>query len=629
MDHGKTTFIKALTGIDADRLAEEKKRGITIELGFAWLDLPDGGKAGIIDVPGHERFVRNMLAGAGGIDLALLIVAADEGVMPQTREHLDILKLLGIPKGLIVLTKKDLVDPDWLELVGEDVRSLCQDTFLEEAPIFPVSSMTGEGVEAVRQEIFSQIGSLPGRQTEVPYRQAIDRVFTMGGFGTVVTGTSLEGSVKTGDQLMLYPQEEPVRVRSLQVHSTDVDQAEAGQRTAVNLAQIAKTEVSRGQVLATPGSLDVSHLLDVNLTVLSDSDYPIKNHSRVHLHLGASETLARVRLLDCESLSPGESGYARFLTDDPVAVKFGDHFVMRFFSPTVTVGGGRILDPCPQTVKIRDVDWKARLDRLDKGTDQERLILAVESASPAFGTLDFACRRAGLTQRSEPERKKQIQELLDSGEILSLSNDRAISRSFLSSMGQRTVHLLEDFHKTQPLKLGLKREELRTRLLPEAALDISDALIRLLIQEGLIQEQMGLIALPDHEVKWTPEQESVRQSLLEQYQKGGYAPPETDTVLAMFPKKQNPEAILSALIFSGDLVRLDSSLCIARTFYQEAWSFVRQQIQETGSMKLADFRDRIGSSRKYAVAILDSFDRNKWTVLEGESRVFLNPPKAE
>ena len=287
VDHGKSCLIKALTGIDPDRLKEEKKRGITIELGFAWLDLPDGGKAGIVDVPGHERFVHNMLAGAGGVDLALLIVAADEGVMPQTREHLDILQLLEVKQGILVVTKKDLVDPDWLELAEEDIREEVKGTFLEKAPLFAVSSYTGEGIDELRQEIFHQIEGLSGKDDEAPMRQAIDRVFTMGGFGTVVTGTMLEGQVHVGNTLTLYPENEDVRVRSIQVHGEDKEAAYAGQRAAINLAQVSRQDVERGNVLAAPGSMDVSSLLDVRIDMLKDSPYELKNKSRVHFHHGA------------------------------------------------------------------------------------------------------------------------------------------------------------------------------------------------------------------------------------------------------------------------------------------------------------------------------------------------------
>ena len=340
VDHGKTALIKALTGIETDRIKEEKKRGITIELGFAYLDLPDGEKAGIIDVPGHEKFVKNMLAGAGGIDLALLVIAADEGFMPQTREHLGILSLLNIPEGIIVITKKDMVDEDWLEIVCDDIRNEVKGTFLENAQMIPVSSYTGEGIEELKQAIFQLIDQKTQiKNLDVPFRIPIDRIFSVEGFGTVITGTLIEGKMKVGDPVTIYPSRIESRIRNLQVHSHDVEEAYAGQRVAVNLAGLKKSDLNKGDVVAVPDSMHTTMMIDIKLTILKDCEREILNATRLHLYHGARDVLCKVVLLDRDSISAGESCYAQLRLEEEIAVKTGDRFVLRFYSPLETIGG--------------------------------------------------------------------------------------------------------------------------------------------------------------------------------------------------------------------------------------------------------------------------------------------------
>ncbi len=373
VDHGKTCLIRALTGIETDRLREEKKRGITIELGFAYLDLPDGGRAGIIDVPGHEKFVRNMLAGAGGIDLALLIVAADEGVMPQTVEHLGILSLLEIKHGILVMTKIDTVDDDWRQLVAEDIRSQAQGTFLEQAPLIEVSSYTGEGIEQLRQEIFCQLAQLKGKRGDIPFRIPVDRVFSMEGFGTVITGTMIEGKLKEGDEVTLYPGEKPGKVRNIQVHSQSVDTAYAGQRVAVNFSNLKKSDIQRGDVVAPPGTMHPTMMADVRLNILKEAKRAVKNTSRLHFYHGSREILCKAVLLEGDVLEPGQSGYAQLRLEETAALKAGDHFVVRFYSPLETVGGGVIVDPSPFKRKRGDQNALEELKILEKGSLQDKI----------------------------------------------------------------------------------------------------------------------------------------------------------------------------------------------------------------------------------------------------------------
>lgn len=623
VDHGKTSLIKALTGRQTDRLQEEQKRGITIDLGFAWLDLPDGGKAGIVDVPGHERFVHNMLAGAGGIDLALLVVAADEGVMPQTAEHLAILDLLDIKQGLIVMTKIDLVDPDWLDLAEETVREAVAGTIFDQAPLFRASAYTGEGIGDIREALFQLVADLPEKNPELAFREPIDRVFSVEGFGTVITGTIFEGRVKPGDRLMVYPQGQEVRVRSVQVHEKDVAEAFAGQRTAVNLAQISRDQLARGQVLASPHSLEVSQILDVEIRVPANSPFAIKDRSRLHFHYGAAEVLCQVRLLGAESLEAGERGLARLNFQDDVCLKYRDPFVLRFFSPVVTVGGGHVLDPCPRTFRIKEEAWQARLQELQQADEPSRLLLALDSGSPHFDPLTKALNRTGLDQ-VEPARLEQIcQELVAKELAFPLTGQIYLSTAFLHKLGRSCQHILEAFHQAQPLKGGMRREALRTTLLPDVKLDYTDKILDYLLSQKLIKEEAGLLALPDFNFSLTPQQEKIQEQMLAQYLAAGFSPPENADLLAPFSKQARAEDLLSNLIDRGDLVRLDDKLNLHPQYLEEAKAYVVAHIQEQGSLKLADFRDHINSSRKYAVAILDYFDRIKLTRMKGEVRILL------
>lgn len=623
VDHGKSSLIKALTGVNPDRLKEEQKRGITIELGFTYLDLPDGSRAGIIDVPGHERFVHNMLAGAGGIDLALLVIAADEGVMPQTEEHLEILRLLDIKHGIVVLTKTDLVDEEWLELVEETVRESVAGTFFEQSPIYKVSAYKGEGIDELRQAIGRAVADLPEKDPNLPFREPIDRVFSVGGFGTVVTGTVFEGQVAPGDKLMVYPQQMDVRVRNVQVHDQDQERAFAGQRTAINLAQVSKEDIERGQVLAAAGSLDLSNILDVSLRLAAKSPYSIKNRSRVHFHYGAAEQVCQVRLLDREELMPGESTVARLNFQEDVVLKYGDPFVLRFFSPTVTIGGGHVIDPCPRTRKVKNASWHEHLSAMQTARAEERLLAAIDSASPFFSDVNQAMRRSGLTAQAPEIGKAALTNLAEQAKIYQLTNQVYISALFLDNMAGAAERILKDFHKANPLKSGLRRESLRTSLLPEVKLEYTDKILNLLVSQGLLKEQNGLLSLADFSLDLSSEQMALEEKILDFYLQSGFAPPEVEEVRAKFSNRQDIPALLSHLLDEGRLIRLDDKLNLHPQYLEQARTFVIQTIEEEGELKLADFRDYIDSSRKYALAILDYFDSCKLTRMQGDVRKLL------
>ena len=621
VDHGKTCLIRALTGIETDRLREEKKRGITIELGFAYLDLPDGGRAGIIDVPGHEKFVRNMLAGAGGIDLALLIVAADEGVMPQTVEHLGILSLLEIQHGIIVLTKIDTVDEEWRELVAEDIRQRVQGTFLQDAPLIPVSSCTGEGIEELRQEIFRQIEKLGGKKLDTPFRIPVDRVFSMEGFGTVITGTMIEGKLQEGAEVMLYPGEKLGKVRNIQVHSRSVDTAYAGQRVAVNFSNLKKTDIQRGDVVAPPGSMHTTMMVDVRLNMLKEADRSIKNTSRLHFYHGSREVLCKAVLLEQEALEPGQSGYAQLRLEETVALKAGDHFVVRFYSPLETVGGGVVLDPSPQKHKRGDAAVLESLAILEKGTLKDKIEQGVKEGSPAYRPLDFVAVQFGA---SKEEAEQLAGQLESEGKLVKITAGLYLHQSFLERQGKRLSEILRQYHTANPLKEGMKREELRSRFLPQQEQAVADGLLDYYARVERIKFTNGMASLFKFKVKVDEEAARMTEAMETIYRQAGYAPPTTDEVLGQMGKDQKKaQQVHAALVGSGTLVRMDAQMCFHREAYDEAVRQIVEQCRAQGQITLAEVRDLLGTSRKYAMAILDTLDREKVTKKVGDVRVLV------
>ena len=600
---------------------EEKKRGITIELGFAYLDLPDGGRAGIIDVPGHEKFVRNMLAGAGGIDLALLIVAADEGVMPQTVEHLGILSLLEIQHGIIVLTKIDTVDEEWRELVAEDIRQQVQGTFLQDAPLIPVSSYTGEGIEELRQEIFRQIEKLGGKKLDTPFRIPVDRVFSMEGFGTVITGTMIEGKLQEGAEVMLYPGEKLGKVRNIQVHSRSVDTAYAGQRVAVNFSNLKKTEIQRGDVVAPPGSMHTTMMVDVRLNMLKEADRSIKNTSRLHFYHGSREVLCKAVLLEQEALEPGQSGYAQLRLEETVALKAGDHFVVRFYSPLETVGGGVVLDPSPQKHKRGDAAVLESLAILEKGTLKDKIEQGVKEGSPAYRPLDFVAVQFGA---SKEEAEQLAGQLESEGKLVKITAGLYLHQSFLERQGKRLSEILRQYHTANPLKEGMKREELRSRFLPQQEQAVADGLLDYYARVERIKFTNGMASLFKFKVKVDEEAARMTEAMETIYRQAGYAPPTTDEVLGQMGKDQKKaQQVHAALVGSGTLVRMDAQMCFHREAYDEAVRQIVEQCRAQGQITLAEVRDLLGTSRKYAMAILDTLDREKVTKKVGDVRVLV------
>lgn len=615
VDHGKTALIKALTGIETDRIKEEKKRGITIELGFAYLDLPDGEKAGIIDVPGHEKFVKNMLAGAGGIDLALLVVAADEGFMPQTREHLGILSLLNISEGIIVITKKDMVDDDWLEVVCEDVRSEIKGTFLENAQIIPVSSYTGEGIEQLKTAIFELIDqNTQIKNLDIPFRIPVDRIFSVEGFGTVITGTLIEGRMKVGDPVTIYPSRIESRVRNLQVHSHDVTEAYAGQRVAVNLAGLKKTDLNKGDVVAVPNSMHTTMMIDIKLNILRDCEREILNGTRLHLYHGARDILCKVILLDRDSIGAGESCYAQLRLEEEIAVKTGDRFVLRFYSPLETIGGGVILDSNPFKHKRNDPAVLESLHSKESGSDKEKISAALHDYSSRFETLDFLQVQTAIPKEQFDQ---QIQKLLKDKTAFRVSDSIVIHSDYLTHLKDTAVRLLSAYHQENPLRDGMKKDEFRSKFLHFDDIAVIDKITDSLVNRKFLKYVNGCVALADFEVQKDDNLEEIEAA----FREGGFSPESPDQIATRFPKVKNYRQVVESLVNTGRLVRVEDKILLHVDYYEKALSMAKEHIAQNGQITLAEMRDLMGASRKFAVAVLEYWDRRNITKKVGDARV--------
>jgi len=608
IDHGKTTLIKALTGKDTDRLKEEKLRGITTDLGFAYFDLPSGIRAGIIDVPGHEKFIKNMLAGAHGIDIVMLVIAADEGVMPQTKEHVDILSFLDIKAGIIVLTKCDLVEKDWLLIVEEDVRENLKGTFLENAPIVHVSSVTGEGLDILVNTLDELAQKVKERSSEGIFRLPVDRVFSIAGFGTVVTGTLISGKIKVGDKVMIYPKMIESRVRNLQVHERNVECAFAGQRTAINLANVKVEEIERGDVIAPPEAIIPSTMIDVKLSLLKEAK-TLKNRERIRFYTGASEVIGRAVLLDRDELHGGESCYAQIYLEDCVSVLRKDKFVIRTYSPMLTIGGGIILDPNPEKHKRFDIEVIETLSNIEKLGDKfviEKLVY--ESLLPL--SEEEIKRKANVVDIGKFSLKNLIKLKLE-------EKDYFYHREKYEEMCLRTKEILEDFHRKNPLKEGISKEELKNKLFGDIKSKLCDFIFELMEKEEIIKIKNQLVALKDFKVVLNEEQEKLKERIIKIYRDSKFEPPKLSEL------EGYPEIIpmVEYLVNIGELVKLDEEIFLSKDNYEEAQNVLINYLKENKEITLAVYRDLLNTSRKYAMAILEYFDSIKLTKRIGDVRV--------
>lgn len=617
VDHGKTCLTRALTGVDTDRLKEEQKRGITIEIGFAQLTLPNGQTASIIDVPGHEKFIRNMLVGAAGMDVVLMVIAADEGFMPQTREHLGILSLLGVQNGIIVVTKADMVEPEWLEAIEEEAREDVQGTFLQDAPIIAVSSYTGQGIQELKQLVVDLVEGAEQRNQDRPFRLPVDRVFSVDGFGTVVTGTLVEGSLALGDEVCVYPGEKKARVRGLQNHDKSADRVSAGMRVAVNLSGVDKADLKRGDTLAKPGSMLLSQQMDVQLSMLKDAPYPIKNDSRLHFHHGSRELVCKCVLLGRDTLEAGETGFAQLRFTEPVAAKNGDHFVVRFFSPTVTVGGGVLLNVAPQRHKRNDPTILEGLAARASGSSERQVVQALRDAGVSMLKRAELAKAAGLT---EGELDEPLAQLLDEGRAVDLGG-RYMDHDAVEGLWDKTVQLLSAYHKAQPLQPGMNRGEFRGKLLPKAPAASVDALVDYLAQHRGLRLEGPTIALPDFQVVWNSFYTDLRKQIDGIYGKAGLTTDNLDDILAGFGKKQDgARQVVQRLLYDGDLVALTPQILVCRAAYDRALQTLYGLFEGKPELTLGEARDALGVSRKYALALLEYWDSAGITRKTGDLR---------
>lgn len=617
VDHGKSTLVQALTGINPDRLREEQEREMTIDLGFAWLTLPNGEPVGIVDVPGHRDFIENMLAGVGGIDAALFIIAADEGVMPQTREHLAILDLLRIPGGVVALTKTDLIDdPDWLELVQADVAEVLEGTVLDGAPIIPVSARTGQGLPELVAALQDILARTPPRPDRGRPRLWIDRVFTIGGFGTVVTGTLVDGHLEVGQEVEILPRGLRARIRGLQTHKTKIQRAVPGSRVAINLSGVAKQDLARGDLVTLPGWLRPTTLADVRMDVLPDAPFPLKHNADVKFFCGSAETVARLRLLGAEALSPSQSGWVQLELDDPLPLVRGDRFIIRLPSPAVTVGGGEVVDPHPGRKHRRfRPDVIARLETLARGTPAEVLLQTLERRGPLM--VRDLLEVSGLGETAPAA----LAELLSSSDAVVLDAvpepapvRLVASRAWWSAMTARMREELAAYHARYPLRPGMSREELRSalRLDPRAY----NGLMARAATDGLIVDEAATVRLPEHRVRFTPPQQQAVDDLLTRFRAAPYATPSVKEAAAVVG-----EEVLGVLLARGDLVQVSPEVLFLRETYAEMVERIRDHIRREGRISLAQVRDLFQTSRKYAQALLEYLDAVGVTRRVGDERV--------
>ena len=615
VDHGKTTLIRALTGIDTDRLKEEKERGMTIDLGFASFTLPGGRRVGIVDVPGHERFLKNMLAGATGVDLVLLVVAADEGVMPQTREHLEILELLEAKKGVIALTKCDMVDDEWLEVVQDDIRQAFAGTFLEKAPIIAVSGTTGAGIGDLGKQLAAMVEEIEERSASGPFRLPVDRVFTLTGFGTVVTGTLVSGTIHVGDAVEVLPEGLQTRVRQLQVHGARQEQAVAGTRVAVNLVGVEVEDLQRGSVIAPPGYLRASQLIDTTIRLLPTASAPLRSRTRIRLHIGTTEALGRLKILDKEEIAPGEEGLAQFVAEQPLVSSRSDRFVIRSYSPMHTIGGGIVLDanaPRRKRYDQKSIDaLKTRLQGVP--ADMVEDILLTTTSGVAVKNIAAS---TGLEQQLVTD---VLTKLAAKGRARKLGTEKWIHETLYSQIIGRVENTLRTYHDTHPFKSGMPREDLRITAARTLDARTFAVILSALELNGQISCGENTVRLASHEVKLGESEQSIADKIESMYKSAGMNVPTQEEAISVCGNLA--KEMFSLLVERGKLMKIDEGLYFHAELIAKAQSALEQHLKSNGKITVSEFRDLIGSSRKYVVPLLEYFDSKRITRRVGDARV--------
>jgi selenocysteine-specific elongation factor len=620
IDHGKSTLVEALTGTNPDRLEEEKRRGITIDLGFAFLDLGDV-RFGFVDVPGHEKFVRNMLAGVGGIDLVVLVIAADESIKPQTREHFDICRLLGIPRGIVALTKSDLVDPDVLGLVRLEIDEFVRGSFLEGAPVVPVSATTGAGLDAFKKELLRVTETVPTKDATQHFRLPIDRAFSMKGFGTVVTGTLVSGSLQAEDEAELYPLRNPVRVRGLHSGGRAVARAMAGQRTAVNLAGIEREEIQRGMVLGPPGVFEPTKRLDARITLLA-SARPLKNRARVHFHQGTAEAIADVVLIAGNELAPGQSALAQLRLDQPVLLLPGDRFILRQFSPVVTIGGGTALDVQAPRHKRADASVVPFLETLERGNREEILAAFAEGAPQGLSLAQLSAR----TGWSDSEIQQIVKNLVAAKRVRVIGDQplTIASAKLVAAYAASLRIALEKFHQANPLLPGIPKQDLRGRAGKTSA-EIFAAALEDLVKAGIVTASGDLVQRAGREIALSAEEAKAKELIEKEFERAGLTVPSFAAVLEKLPvESKRAQKILQMLLREKVLIKVTDELIFHRATVAQLREVLAKYRQERGNkLPIPVFKELTGITRKYAIPLLEYLDRERVTRRVGDERVIL------
>ncbi len=624
IDHGKTSLVKAVTGIETDRLKEEKLRGITIELGFASLDLPEGRHVGIVDVPGHEKFVKHMVAGATGIDIVVMVIAADEGIMPQTREHMEICSLLGIRHGFVALTKIDMVEPDWLDLVTEEVRDFTQGTFLEGAPIVPVSSITGEGIADFIKTLDALCRKVPDRSNSGIFRLPVDRVFTMHGFGTVITGTLISGCIRTGDAVMIYPSKITSKVRGIQAHNQTVEEAAAGMRTAINFQGLEKAVINRGDVLSTPESLFPSFMVDILLEYLPGNPKVLKNRTRVRFHSGTSEILGNVILLNADEMQPGQSALAQIRLDAPITVVKDDRFVIRSYSPVRTIGGGQVINPIPPKHKRFQPDIIEGLKRLLEADFESVAVCQTEACGikgVSFNELRI------MTNLQEKRLQQTLHGLLSKQTLIQVDKDPPtfIHRRAYDQLKQDALGHLEAYHKANPLKAGMQKEELKSKLPPFLGPKLYNLLLVQTSKEGAVVAEEDLIRLAAHRISLGEDQAVIRNRILDAYRKSGLQPPYfNDLCVQMNISENRAKEVLMLLVKEGTIVKIKEDLYFDIRAVDDLKERLVNFLIRNGEITTPQFKEMTGVSRKFVIPLIEYFDSKNVTIRIGDIRKLRN-----
>jgi selenocysteine-specific elongation factor len=615
VDHGKSALVEALTGINPDRLKEEQERQMTIDLGFAWFDLPGGEPIGIIDVPGHRDFIDNMLAGVGGIDAALFVIAADEGVMPQTREHLAILDLLEVSRGVVALTKIDLVkDTDWIELVKEEVRQLLENTHLAASEIIEVSAVQNEGLEALSQALADCVADSPPRADLSKPRLPVDRAFSISGFGTIVTGTLIDGSFASGDEVEIMPSQVRARIRGLQTHKTQIEEAEPGSRVAANLSGVEVSQIKRGQVLTSPGDYRPTRLVDVSYRHLEGNNLELKHNQQVKVFHGSAQTVARVRLLGEKKLLPGAKGWLQLEMQQPIVAARSDHFILRRPSPGATLGGGRIIDAHPPGKHKRmDAGISTRFDKLHEGTADEILLQFVQSAGLVQNDM-----LDELTSLRQSEIDKALEALAESGQVLQLASTSSPGRFVVAlvdweDLVNRVRKILAQYHREQPLKAGMAREELKSRLRVDGR--SFPSILAQMQEQAVISVRETDVSLHEHEIKLSKDEQERIDQLLSVFANNPFSPPSfKDSV------KEIGADLLLYLIQSGQLVKVAADVVFEKRTYQSMKEKIEGALAEHGEITVAQVRDLFGTTRKYSLAMMEHLDEIGLTTRDGDVR---------